>query len=257
MARQSVTIRERPVSFPHIDRIALRRTTPEQETVNQLDAVAESIDLPLGFVRRLHEHLVFTPEWTRDPNATQIEVKAILAKHRKSSEANKNPDQEHAQHRWLLDGPFVPTDQERTEASGDLGWAAPRKIGTLEAKEAPLAPNTISVREESELRSVKLHARGDHTQLIGEEIPRGFLQVSDHLVPAPPIESNSGRLDLASWMLHPEHPLTARVMVNRVWQGHFGVGLVNTPSDFSTRGGTRTLNCWIGWPGGSSKTGGA
>ncbi len=247
----SVTIRmERPVSFPHIDRIALRRTTPEQETVNQLDAVAESIDLPIGFVRRLHKHLGFTPEWTRDPNATQIEVKAILAKHRESAGTNENPDQQEAQHRWLVDGPFVPTDQERTEAGeGDLkAWAAAKEnLAQLEAKEAPLAPNTISVREESEIRSVKLHARGDHTQLIGEEIPRGFLQVSDHLVPAPPIESNSGRLDLASWMLHPEHPLTARVIVNRVWQGHFGVGLVNTPSDFGTRGGAPTHPELLDW----------
>ena len=115
----------------------------------------------------------------------------------------------------------MPTDQERTGAGeGDLkAWAAAKEhLDQLEANEAPLAPNTISVRDESEIRSVKLHARGDHTQLIGEEIPRGFLQVSDHLVPAPPIESNSGRLDLALWMLHPEHPLTARVIVNRVWQ---------------------------------------
>ena len=113
--------------------------------------------------------------------------------------------------------------------------------------EVPIAPDTISVRDEPEPRSVKLHARGDHTQRIGEAIPRGFLQVSDHLVPAPPIESNSGRLDLALWMLHPEHPLTARVIVNRVWQGHFGVGLVDTPSDFGTRGGKPTHPELLDW----------
>ena len=246
-----VTIRmERQVSFPHIDRIALKRTTPERDTVSQLVAVADSTDLPIGFLRRLHEHLAFNPEWTQDPNRAQIEVGAILVKQREQTDTKSEPDQEALRQRWLVDGPFAPTEQERAGASErDLkSWAAAKEhIQHLEANEAPLAPNTISVRDESEIRSVKLHARGDHTQLIGEDILRGFLQVSDHLVPAPPIESNSGRLALASWMLHPEHPLTARVIVNRVWQGHFGAGLVNTPSDFGTRGGTPTHPELLDW----------
>ena len=49
-------------------------------------------------------------------------------------------------------------------------------------------------------------------------------------------EERSGRLQLAEWLTDPANPLTARVMVNRIWQYHFGRGIVATPSDFGTRG---------------------
>ena len=247
----SVTIRlERPVSFPHIDRMSLRHTSLEAHTTDQFDAVAHSLNLPIGFVTRLHEQLVFTPEWTQDPNATQIEIRSLLQKDRTSSDGDTDSNQKTVRNRWLDDGPFSPTDLERAGASKvdfEAWTSAKQHLEQLQAMEVPIAPDTISVRDEPEPRSVKLHARGDHTQRIGEAIPRGFLQVSDHLVPAPPIESNSGRLDLALWMLHPEHPLTARVIVNRVWQGHFGVGLVDTPSDFGTRGGKPTHPELLDW----------
>ena len=69
----------------------------------------------------------------------------------------------------------------------------------------------------------------------GEKVPRQFLQV----LSSPdrrPFQTGSGRLELALAIVNPENPLTARVMVNRVWLHHFGNGLVRTPSDFGLRG---------------------
>ena len=65
----------------------------------------------------------------------------------------------------------------------------------------------------------------------GEEVPRQFLEVlaGDK---RKPFKDGSGRLELAQAIASKDNPLTARVMVNRVWLHHFGEGLVRTPSDF-------------------------
>lgn len=70
----------------------------------------------------------------------------------------------------------------------------------------------------------------------GEQVPRRFLQVLSHVDGGQPFENGSGRMELAQAITDPKNPLTARVMVNRLWQHHFGEGLVRTPSDFGVRG---------------------
>ena len=87
---------------------------------------------------------------------------------------------------------------------------------------------------ESKPTDVKVHLRGNHKDL-GDEVPRRFLAI---LSPneAAPFREGSGRLELAKAIADPANPLTARVLVNRVWQHHFGRGLVGTPSNFGLLG---------------------
>ena len=86
---------------------------------------------------------------------------------------------------------------------------------------------------EGKPHNVRIHKRGDPDS-PGAAAPRRFLQVlGGQLVSS---SGGSGRLQLADWLTEPRNPLTARVMVNRIWQGHFGVGLVKTVNDFGTRG---------------------
>ncbi len=69
----------------------------------------------------------------------------------------------------------------------------------------------------------------------GETAPRGYLAfIAGDQMPEIP-EGESGRLQLALWLSSPEHPLTSRVMVNRVWQHHFGRGLVAQASNFGVQ----------------------
>ena len=78
-----------------------------------------------------------------------------------------------------------------------------------------------------------LYVRGE-VDKPGDVIPRGFLQV---LTPNPKaIRGGSGRKELADWVASKDNPLTARVMVNRVWLNLFGQGLVPTPDNFGVAG---------------------
>ena len=86
--------------------------------------------------------------------------------------------------------------------------------------------------------NARLQKRGEPWNL-GEEIPRGFLSIlGGRQLPARC--EGSGRLELAEWLTNPANPLTARVMVNRIWQHQFGKGLVATPNDFGARGSPPT-----------------
>lgn len=115
------------------------------------------------------------------------------------------------------------------------------RIARLEAERKALPPPSIcySARD-TQPRPSYLLKRGN-VRARGEEVrPAAFSAVralpADLHVP----HQDSGpqrRLRLAEWIVDPRNPLTARVLVNRLWHYHFGVGLIDTPSDFGFNGG--------------------
>ena len=128
------------------------------------------------------------------------------------------------------------------------GWGLERQLGRVAMdhistmrerveeleEELPDLPFAMGVREKEpeDLTDIALHIRGSPTNL-GEAVPRGFLTVLSE-EGAEPYTEGSGRLPLAEAIAG--HPITARVIVNRVWRWHMGTGIVDTPSNFGLMG---------------------
>lgn len=103
-------------------------------------------------------------------------------------------------------------------------------------KVLPEHPTAMAVSDYEQPQDLRLHVRGSHLLQTGEPIPRGFPQWLFDSQDRFTLKAGSGRLELARWLTAPEHPLTARVLVNRVWRWHFGRGLVESTDNFGTQG---------------------
>jgi hypothetical protein len=126
------------------------------------------------------------------------------------------------------------------EAAKEQREAIQAQINALEGNRPRGLPMVLGFTDPaSTAEPTKLLVRGD-AHNPGPEVAPAFLSA---LQPEPPAispppggETTGRRLALARWIASPENPLTARVMVNRIWQGHFGRGIVGTPSDFGMMG---------------------
>ncbi len=98
----------------------------------------------------------------------------------------------------------------------------------------PPYPALDTIKDSDKPANLRVAIRGDLSN-PGEEAPRRFLRILSNGDPAP-FTRGSGRLELAESIANPKNPLTARVIVNRIWEHHFGQGLVATPGNFGQLG---------------------
>ncbi len=131
-------------------------------------------------------------------------------------------------------------------------FAAQRKIAAIKTRieqlkqtRPPRPAYSVSARDRPQPADSKLAIQGDPGNR-GDVVPRGFLQCVE-IAAAPPNPAESGRLELAEWIVHPDNPLTRRVIVNRIWRQLFGRGLVSTPDNFGNLGRTPSHPELLDW----------
>src|SRR2546421_4248805 len=100
--------------------------------------------------------------------------------------------------------------------------------------DAPGATPHAVILEDRPVQSNPRVFRRGNPSTPGEEVPRQYLELMAG-ASRKPFQRGSGRLEMAQAIASKDNPLTARVMVNRIWLWHFGQGLVKTPSDFGLR----------------------
>jgi hypothetical protein len=143
---------------------------------------------------------------------------------------------------WLLDEETLAAEKQNRATLNSPALTAAlteqtrldKEIKRLE-KTGPQRPETMSVLDDPQPADSPIHIRGNIRNL-GPTVPRGFIQAAK--VPnAPRIPADqSGRLQFAQWVTHSQNPLTARVIVNRVWMHLFGEGLVRSVDNFGATG---------------------
>ncbi len=131
------------------------------------------------------------------------------------------------------DEPVVNTEYDFDSGTCTELWKLQGEVDRLIIN-AAAEPRFATIIEDREVpSSPRIFKRGNPANK-GDDVPRRFLE----LLSGPdrkPFERGSGRLEMAQAIIDPANPLTARVMVNRVWAHHFGAGLVTTPGDFGVR----------------------
>ena len=143
-----------------------------------------------------------------------------LRRQLKAAQKSKNPESKRLAKRLQAQIKRQAKQLAKLEKSGGKPLPENYAVGALEAKS---------------IERCRVHLRGDVNKL-GDPVPRGFLSVISTPDCNPVPDERSGRLELARWLAHPDHPLTARVFANRVWHHLFGHGIVRTVDNFGETG---------------------
>ncbi len=167
------------------------------------------------------------------PLLPPAEIEALLRPHREAvAAAQAELKRLQVAEAAARKAPEGPGKKASVDAAGRATAEGVKRLAAAQAR-TPVIPTAYAVAE-GKAADARVHLRGDPAR-PGEEVRRGFPAVLGGQA-LPPGSAASGRLQLAGWLTDPKNPLTARVMVNRIWHHHFGKGIVQTPNDFGRQG---------------------
>ena len=126
-----------------------------------------------------------------------------------------------------------------------------KQLAEFDARKPKPLPPVMGVTDQGRAAPPTHLLAGGDWRKPREELTPGFPEVFGDAAPdtrlADGVASTGRRAALARWLTRPDHPLTARVVVNRLWQHHFGLGIVPTPSDFGVQGQLATHPELLDW----------
>ncbi len=127
----------------------------------------------------------------------------------------------------------VKSELEQLKVAGQKELVAARQAELEKLQKELPQYAMVMAAEEGERCNLPVHLRGNHLKPGPDLVPRGMPSILTEVAPADSISGDeSGRLQLARWLVSPQQPLTARVMVNRLWMWHFGRPLMRSPSNW-------------------------
>jgi cytochrome c553 len=199
---------------------------------------------------RTMENFVKLARWYENDLATESELARKAAHAEQAAERKAAIDEfvKQANQRLQASLPEGVLPKELESQYPDQTKAELKRLRDEMAAFVKNAPVILSAMGASEgtIADLAIHIRGNHLTL-GKTVARGFPQVLAGTGVAAVDGAHSGRLELAQWLVAKDHPLTSRVMVNRLWRWHFGEGIVRSPDNFGKLGDAPSNQPLLDW----------
>jgi mono/diheme cytochrome c family protein len=219
----------------------VRRNAGNQEVAGSRNEVltdrtdilgAAFLGMTLGCAR-CHDHK-FDPILQKD----YYRLQAFLAATEEKNISLATPEEEAAYKAKadVLQAQIVPLKKRLKRAMGEERLLLEQQIEHLEDLKPPAPPAINTVQDLPEPTKIHVLRRGEWDKkgdAVGMRFPTVLISETAGELP---LTTPNPRVELGRWLTDPGHPLTPRVLVNRVWLHHFGAGLVKTPNDFGLNG---------------------